>query len=516
MREYRIEEGSVHERFLASTAKLQVFGGGFGNGKTAAACIKAIKLIRDYPGCNGLIARATFPKLNDTIRKEFKLWCPQSLISSFPESKNSDNTAKFTNGSAINFRYVAQQGKAMEATTSNLLSATYDFAIIDQMEDPEITEKDFYDILGRLRGNTVYRGMDPRMPKSGPRWFIMTVNPTANWFYKRIIRPLQIYEKTGKITDDLLCERVEETGEPILIDGKPLLMVELFEAPTYANKRNLGADFIKTLESTYKGQMKDRFLMGKWASYEGLVYPEFSEITHMIPDHDMRAYLDNLLAHRWQIPFIEAYDFGIASPSCYTCAFVDGSGIVHIVDGFYKAEMKIVDQVKEIKRIRAQFGIDPDQLIYGDPSIFTRRSPTAKTVGKSTAELFYEEGKIKFRRGNNDILNGILKVQAYMGIQQNVYHPYTGDTFTPMLFVSDKLQWFADEATAYMWQKAPDGTPLDKPTDKNDHAMDNVKYLLTDRPDIGQVLYDIRKVPSYMSWIERDVASNARYARYGT
>lgn len=516
MREYRYEEGSVHEQFLNSTAKMQIFGGGFGNGKTAASCIKAIRLIRDYPGCNGLIARATFPKLNDTIRKEFQAWCPPSLISSFPTSKNSDNTAKFTNGSAINFRYIAQQGKAMEQSTSNLLSATYDFAIIDQMEDPEITEKDFYDILGRLRGNTVYRGTDPRMPKSGPRWLIMTVNPTANWFYKRIIRPLQIYKQTGRITDDLLCERDEATGAPILVDGKPIMLVEVFEAPTYANKRNLGADFIKTLESTYKGQMKDRFLMGKWASYEGLVYPEFSDTVHMVPDGDMRALLDNLIANKWDIPFVEAYDFGIATPSCYQCAFVDGMGAVHIVDGFYEKEMSIADQCREIKRIRAQFGIPDGQYIYGDPSIFTRRSNTAKTVGKSTSELFYEEGKINFTRGNNDIMNGIIKVQAYMGVMGGVVHPYTGDSFSPMLFVSDKLQWFSDEATAYMWMKAPDGTPLDKPVDKNDHAMDTVKYLLTDRPEIGRLRFDQTKIPSYMSWIERDINVQPRYARYGT
>jgi hypothetical protein len=33
--------------------------------------VKALQLAKDYPGSNGLIARSTFPKLNDTIRKEF-------------------------------------------------------------------------------------------------------------------------------------------------------------------------------------------------------------------------------------------------------------------------------------------------------------------------------------------------------------------------------------------------------------------------------------------------------------
>lgn len=515
MREYVIEEGSVHERFLNSVTKMQVFGGGFGNGKTAASCIKAIQLIQDYPGCNGLIARATFPKLNDTIRKEFKAWCPPSLIRSFPESKNSDNTAKFENGSQINFRYIAQQGKALEQSTSNLLSATYDFAIIDQMEDPEITEKDFYDILGRLRGNTVYRGRNPLMPKSGPRFLIMTVNPTANWFYKRIVRPIQIYEATGKITDDLLCER-DDRGMPILIDGKPIMLVELFEAPTYANKRNLGADFIKTLESTYRGQMRDRFLLGKWASYEGLIYPEYDDAVNVVTHSDMGSYIERLSAMNYRIPWIEGYDFGIASPSCYLAAFICPFGGVHVVDGFYKPEMSIKEQSKEIATIRARYGIE-DQFIYGDPSIFRRTSVNAKTVGKSTSEMFHEEsnGTVRFVRGNRDILNGITKVKSYLVPQVHMTNPYSGQTTAPLLYFSDHLSFIQDEITAYMWKKAPDGRPTDEPVDKDDHAMDTIKYMLSDRPSIGTILLDMNTVPSYMQWHERDVASTPRYARYG-
>lgn len=507
----------MHERFLASTAPIQIIGGGFGNGKTAACCIKAVKLIRDYPGCNGLIARATFPKLNDTIRKEFKLWCPPSYIKSFPESKNSDNTAKFTMGSQINFRYIAQQGKAMEQSTSNLLSATYDFAIIDQMEDPEITEKDFYDIMGRLRGNTIYRGHEIGQPKTGPRYLIMTVNPTGNWFYKRIIKPYKTYLATGRITDDLLVERDAETGAPIMVNGKPILMMELFEGSTYENKDNLGADFIKRLESTYRGQMKDRFLMGKWASYEGLVYSEWNDDVNTIAHIDMLELLNDLHGrYRWKGQWLEGYDYGQASPSCYLLAFIDLQGAVHIVDGFYKAEYKIKDQVKHIKEIRGTYGVDPSNEIWADPSIFKRRSATTGTVGVSTAGLFYDEdSSLHFVRGNNDIANGIAKVSGYINPQPGIRHPYTGDTVSPMLFVSDKLDFIGTEFTSYMWQKNPAGQNIDKPVDRDDHAMDTIKYMLSLRPDVGRVIIDLQKIPAWMQWQEYDTQTPASYARYG-
>lgn len=263
MAEYRLIPGSIQDQFGQLRTKIQIFGGGYGNGKTAAAVVqKALRLAKEYPGSNGLIARATYPKLNDTIRKEFLKWCPKNWIQSFPLSKNADNTCTLTNGTTINFRYIAQQGKASTEdggqTTSNLLSATYDWIIVDQLEDPEITEKDFNDLLGRLRGNARYIGNDPTMPLTGPRWFIGCVNPTRNWVYRKLVAPLKKYLEHGIITDELLCLREPaeldngvpnpDVDKPILDDeGRPQLLISLVEGSTYTNKHNLGADFIATL-----------------------------------------------------------------------------------------------------------------------------------------------------------------------------------------------------------------------------------------------------------------------------
>ena len=139
---FKLAKDSLQDRFLKSKGKVQLYGGGFANGKTASACIKAIKVAKDYPGANILMARSTYPKLNDTLRKEFLKWIPNDWIDSFPKSANGSNTCTLKNGTTVNFRYIAQQGKAgNESTTSNLLSATYDAIFVDQMEDPEIVHK---------------------------------------------------------------------------------------------------------------------------------------------------------------------------------------------------------------------------------------------------------------------------------------------------------------------------------------------------------------------------------------
>ena len=80
---YRVIEGSLQERFLNLRTKIQMYGGGFGNGKTSCGCMKCLQIMHDYPGCHGAILRETLPKVTGTTMKEFFKWCPKQWIKSF-------------------------------------------------------------------------------------------------------------------------------------------------------------------------------------------------------------------------------------------------------------------------------------------------------------------------------------------------------------------------------------------------------------------------------------------------
>ncbi len=511
---YRLYEESLQQRFSQSHAKIQVFAGGFANGKTAAAVIKAIQLAKDYPGSNGLIARATYPKLNDTIRKEFLKWCPPGWIKSFPRSQNASNTCTLTNGTDINFRYIAQQGKnSNDATTSNLLSATYDWIIIDQIEDPGIVYKDFLDLLGRLRGMTKYVGSDINMPRTGPRWMIVTTNPTRGWVYKRVVAPVHAFLR-GRYVPDLMCEK-EKNGQPHLVDGKPVPIIEVFEGSTYENKDNLEPDYIRTLEATYTGQMRERFLLGRWSAYEGLVYPEFSTDTHVLPHHSISDYLRNLRSTHKEITFIEGFDHGMVVPNCYLFGFCDGNGNVFILDGFYAPELSPDEIGLRINVIRDTYRADVNK-VWSDPDIFRRKGSTTKTVGKSISELLHGVG-VYCVRGNSDISNGITKIKQYLILQKFHRHPITGQFNAPFLYVSDKLDFFVDEITAYYWQRDSSGDQIDMPVDKDDHAMDTLKYMLSERPAIATLIREHPVVSTLMTeWSESpDREEDHRRFRYG-
>lgn len=508
---YIVKEGSLADRFRASRTKVQVIGGGFGNGKTTNACIRALEFAKMYPGSNGLMARSTYPKLNDTLRKEFLKWCPKTWIKSFPMSNNGSNTCTLTNGTTINFRYVQQTTRGEDTGTSNLLSATYDWIVVDQIEDPEIVEKDFLDLLGRLRGKTPYVGDDPTMPRSGPRYIILTCNPTRNWFYKKAIAPLHTYMQQGVIMPELLCVRTPDR-KPTLVNGKPQLLIELFEGSTYENAHILDADFIQGLESAYTGQMRERFLLGKWGAYDGLIYPVWNEGVHTVDQSDMGYHLQDMQARGYDVNFFEGYDYGIAVPACYGLWFVDNDGNAMLLDGFHQKELGINQQRDKIVAIRSRWGIDPDNLVFADPAIFRRTNST--DVG-STISAQFEDIGIRMRRGQNDKMSGIMKVTSYLYIRPFHLNPFTGTAPAPSMYVNRDLNWYADEIGNYYWKKNTKGEVEDETQDKNDHALDMNRYAFTDIPKIARV--DASKVdpPGFMSWQESDLKENRRDYRHG-
>lgn len=504
---YRISEGSLQHCFQQSRAKIQIFGGGFGNGKTTAGVIKGLQLAKEYPGSNGLIARSTYPKLNDTIRKEFLKWCPKKWIKR--AALSTDNIVELQNGSVINFRYIQQQSKNSESSTSNLLSATYDWIVVDQLEDPEISEKDFLDLLGRLRGSARYEGEDKTMPDSGPRWFIGLVNPTRNWVYRKLVKPLHDYQK-GIPNPDLLANE----------DGKPI--IELYEGSTYTNKENLAPDFIATLESTYKGQMRTRFLMGEWGAFEGLVYPQYDPQVHLLNRKVMWDYLESLVEEGFAPNIVEAYDHGIAKPACYALGFVDHHGNVFELEGFYEKECMVADLASMIRERRNKlFGLlsmsnDDFAPVLADPSVFRRTTGNARTVGTTVAGLFRDEG-ISMQRANNDITSGIAKVQSYLSVDETHIHPITGEFGSPRIFFNNQLVWNDQEFVDYNWKKDSAGEHEDTPSDKNDHAMDKTKYMLTHRPKIAKFVKKEEELPpGFLRWREREIATkHSRSHRHG-
>lgn len=483
MPKYNIKENGLHHKFQLSRNKVQIIGGGFGNGKTAAVCIKALSLAQAYPGSTGLIAMASYSQLNDTIRAEFYKWVPHGFVKRWPSV--NDNTIIFKNNSRINFRYIKQKGKAAATdgqTSSNLLSATYDYIIIDQVENPEILYKDFNDVLGRLRGSTMYVGHDETMPKTGPRWLMLTANPSYNWVWHKLIKPMKTFLDHGRITKELMVW--PHSSKP---------MIDLFEGSTYENRDNLPEDFILGLEAAYTGQFRDRYIEGIWGAYEGLVYPSFDSKYHVLPKHEIMNYVYSL-GHRGLKPVaLEAFDFGIAKPSCYLFGFTDHIGRIFVLDGFYAPGLSITQIGTGILEIQSMYCgvISIEKAIRADPAIFKRTVVSDKTlaIGKeadTVKSLICSNFDINMRPGQNNIINGIAKVNSYLSVK-TFPHYETGIRNGCLIYFASHLDFVFDEFNSYFWKMGKDNERTDEPSDRNDHAMDDLKYMTSWLPEANEL-----------------------------
>lgn len=471
MPQFNLIEGSPQFIAMNSTAPVQILAGGYGWGKTSLLCLKALQLCQDYPGCHGGIFRNTKPNLETTIKKEFFKWCPESWIKKMPNDR--DRTLVLENGSEIIFNYIKLSTRG-DSETMNMLSATFDWIIIDQLEDPEFSYKLFQDLQGRLRGTAVYVGNEDK-PKYA-NYFMATTNPTKNWINSKLVRPLHVFQTSGTVLPELLKDEklFRETGQV-----KPI--IDLIEGTTYDNAENLPDGFIERLENVYTGSMRDKFMLGKWDVADNMVYPMFNYAIHVIPEAEMRErYFE--LKRKYDVPWRESLDFGIASQSCYLASFIDTDGNFNLMDGWYEKELHVREQATRIMKKRMKWGISNSNLVISDPALFRRTA-----VDTTVADQFSRNG-IMLTKGMNNILGGIAKVGDILNIDPLRINPYTKSYGSPSLFVSDELQFWIDEIVDYRYKAGRDGTMQDMPVDKNDHAMDSTKYLLTYNDDKATLL----------------------------
>src|SRR3990167_5926618 len=115
------------EQFWKSTARVVLFSGGFGCGKSLMLVLKAIDMALRYPGNFILMGRKTYVELRDSLVKEFITVCPEHLMDG--DFRKAEMKVVFRNKSEVIFRHL-DKISATEIRSMNL-----GCAFIDQAED---------------------------------------------------------------------------------------------------------------------------------------------------------------------------------------------------------------------------------------------------------------------------------------------------------------------------------------------------------------------------------------------
>jgi phage terminase large subunit-like protein len=204
---------------------------------------------------------------------------------------------------------------------------------------------------------------------------------------------------------------------------------------------------------------------GKYVMVGGLIYPGFNKSIHTIEDFQIPA--------NWNI--YASMDHGLSNPTAWLWHTVDPIGRIITFAEHYANEMTIDEHAVAYHRMNEKLGRVPEYNV-GDPSIRNRNA-----ISMTSVQQEYIKNGIFIILGNSDVAAGINRVRTYMK---------PGKDSKPMWLVTrncEKLIW---ETSRYRKKKyanskiAADHNAPEEPIDKDNHALDSVRYFMMSRPDI--------------------------------
>ena len=194
-------------------------------------------------------------------------------------------------------------------------------------------------------------------------------------------------------------------------------------------------------ERLYSGAFYDRFVLGKWAASEGVVYPMFSPEKHVFSGEKQCE------------RFVISCDYGTVNPSSF--------GLWGLYKGvWYRLKAHYYSSRRE--------GIPrTDEEHYAALEELAGELEISKVIIDPSAASFIEcirrHGKFRVAKADNDVITGIRRVSAALKEGRLMFHESCGDIIR--------------EFSLYRWSEK---SGADVPVKENDHAMDDLRYFVSD------------------------------------
>ncbi len=235
-----------------------------------------------------------------------------------------------------------------------------------------------------------------------------------------------------------------------------------YQQMEWADNPFLNKNEIEKLSKTLAYDELESRRYGNFSGFGGRVYGEFDENIHVIDPFEVpHDWYDNI-----------SIDPGLNNPlSCHWYA-VDYDGNVYVIAEHFEAEKDIVYHANRIKEIckklnwKTSYGGKIEALIDS--------AANQKTLAsiKSVTELFFEQDILVNPKVNKDLFSGISKVKQYLKDANG----------RSKLFIFRNCTNLIREFKSYYW------SDNDCPIKSDDHALDELRYYIMNRPDIPKIV----------------------------
>lgn len=374
--------------FLKSEAKELCLSGAYRSGKTRPLCGKIVKHAL-IPGNLVGLCRKTFASLRITTLRTLLLPdgdLPPVLPEGSYEHNKSEHLIKLHGGGEIYYF----------GFDNPLAIGSLGCGAIGVDEGIELDEDEYTMLIGRLS-----LSVDPC------RQIFTATNPgpKSHFLYKRLF----------------------EQKHPSRIVIESNLLDNTF----------LPADYVEHMKSALTGQRYERYVLGKWGAFEGLVYDAF----------DAKRGVKEL-DHRWK-RVIAGVDLGYTNPCAIVVLGEWGEDRWHMITELYQTGL-VPDEV--VRRAQWLGGKHKIERFYPDPS-----SPEMIAA--------FQKAGLPTTEANNAVFEGIQAVQ-------NLLRP-AGITGEPRLTIAPECVNTIREFESYAWKPEKDA-----PIKEMDHAMDALRYAV--------------------------------------
>ena len=191
----------------------------------------------------------------------------------------------------------------------------------------------------------------------------------------------------------------------------------------------------------YSGAFYDRFVLGKWTASEGLVYPMFSREKHV--------YSGSVDCEK----YVVSCDYGTVNPSSFGLWGLSNGKWHRVCEYYYSSKREGISRTDEehYQALEELAGGLKIEKVIVDPS------------AASFIECIRRHKKFRVVKADNDVITGIRRVCA--ALKQD------------RLMINDSCRDIIREFSLYRWNEKSAG---DFPVKENDHAMDDMRYFVSD------------------------------------
>ena len=382
--------------FMYSQKPELLLGGAVGAGKSYMGCWKGLMLNLKYPGNRGFICRKENTSLpGSTLFTLFNQVLPREWIISHNKIEGKIVHATPIKGVYSTIVYGGLDKPASKDYPTKIGSTQFGWVFAD--ETIELTKGDWDMLATRLRYQI------PRYTKNQndriPRQIFGATNPDAphHWLYKKFFQ----------------CTKEEK-------EQRDSWLVTPYENPY------LPKDYIKHLEITLAGVNKDRLLLGKWVSAEGIIYKSFDVTKHVVDESGLLQEIKQDGSRSFNIRLyknvIFAADANFPLPRACLLIGIRGDGSVDIIDEFYEENAHIEKLGKWIQDWAEKLGRGVQG--YHDPSspddidalnkmknIICDKAKNAVSPGISEVTRYFENNLIRI---NVTCIALIRQLQSYV------------------------------------------------------------------------------------------------------